>query len=116
MVAWFVLHDDDHEMNALTELVGVIRSNDEFRRAFDGRMDELLLPTGFTARRDNGYLGFLDDTVEADPIGAAETVGRKLEEEGFAQEAAGLLRAAGYDAWVNCTGHVAVDPEGLGHR
>ena len=116
MVAWFVLHDDDHEMNALTELVRVIRSNDEFRRAFDGRMDEVLLPTGFTSRRENGYLGFLDDAVEADPLGAAEAVGRKLEEEGFAEGAAGLLQAAGYDAWVNCIGHVAVDPEGLGQR
>lgn len=116
MVAWFVLHDDDDEMKALTELVGVIRSNDGFRRAFDGRMDEMLLPTGFTSRRDNGYLGFLDETVEADPLGAADAVGRKLEGEGFAEEAAGLLRAAGYDAWVNCIGHIAVDPEGLGRR
>ncbi len=54
MVAWFALHDDDREMARFTELVGVIRSNEEFRRAFDGRMDELLVPMGLTSRRANG--------------------------------------------------------------
>ena len=76
-------------------------------------MDELLVPTGLTSRRANGFLGFLDNTADADPLDAGDTVGRKLEEEGFAKEAAELLQAAGYDAWVNCIGHVAVDPEGL---
>ena len=113
MAAWFALHDDDYEMAALTQLIRVIRSRDNFRRTFDGRMDELLASTGFTSRRANGYLGFLDETVGSDPLQAADTVGRQLEDEGFAEGAAELLRAAGYDAWVNCIGHVAVDPEGL---
>ena len=114
MVAWFALHDDDYDIAALTELVRVIRSNEEFREAFDARMDALLVPTGFTARRADGYLGGLDETVDVDPLVAADTVGRKLEDEGFAEGAAELLRAAGYGAWVNCIGHIAVDPEGLG--
>ena len=113
MAAWFVLHDDDYELAALVELVGVIRSSDGFRRSFDGRMDELLPSTGFTSRRANGYLGFLDETAGSDPLQATATVGRKLEEEGFAEGAAEILRAAGYDAWVNCVGHVAVDPAGV---
>lgn len=113
MAAWFALHDDDYELAALTQLIRVIRSKEDFRRTFDGRMDELLASTGFTSRRANGYLGFLDETVSSDPLQAADTVGRQLEDEGFAEGAAELLRAAGYDAWVNCIGHVAVDPEGL---
>ena len=113
MAAWFALHDDDYELGVLTELVGVIRSGKGFRVSFDGRMDELLRSTGFTSRRANGYLGFLDQTVDADPLQAAAVVGRQLEEEGFPEAAAEILRAAGYDAWVNCVGHVAVDPAGV---
>ncbi len=111
MAAWFAL-DDDYELAALAELIGVIRSSGEFRRSFDGRMDELLTATGFTSRRANGYLGFLDQTAGSDPLQAAATVGRQLEEEGFAEGAAEILRAGGYDASVNCVGHVAVDPDG----
>ena len=113
MAAWFALDDDDYELAALAELIGVIRSSGEFRRSFDNRMDELLAATGFTSRRANGYLGFLDQTASSDPLQASATVGRQLEEEGFAEGAAEILRTGGYDAWVNCVGHVAVDPEGL---
>ncbi|MDE0393886.1 MAG: hypothetical protein OYK82_03810 [Gammaproteobacteria bacterium] len=113
MAAWFALDDDDYELAALAELIGAVRSSGEFRRSFDSRMDELLTATGYTSRRTNGYLGFLDETAGSDPLQAAATVGRQLEEEGFAEGAAEILRAGGYDAWVNCVGHVAVDPDGL---
>ena len=113
LAAWFALDDDDYELAALAELIGVIRSSGEFRRSFDGRMDELLTATGYTSRRANGYLGFLDETAGSDPLQAAASVGRQLEEEGFAEGAAEILRVGGYDAWVNCVGHVAVDPDGL---
>ena len=37
----------------------------------------------------------------------------KLEQEGFTERAVTLLRGAGYDAWINPVGHLAVDPNGL---
>ena len=115
-VAWFAPDDDDYELAELAELVGVIRLSDAFRKSFDGRMDELLAATGFTSRRANGYPGFVDQTAGSDPLEAAATVGRRPEGDGFAEGAAEVLRAGGYDAWANCVGHVAVNPGGLGRR
>jgi hypothetical protein len=38
-----------------------------------------------------------------------------LEREGLAERAAAALRKAGLDAWVNCVGHVAIDPIQFGN-
>ncbi len=40
---------------------------------------------GFTFRRANGYLAGLDETVDGDPLHATDTVGQRLEDEGFAE-------------------------------
>ena len=63
MAVWFALHDDDCDPAALAELAGMTRSRKGFHGSLDGRLDELLRPTGFTSRRASGYLGFLDRRV-----------------------------------------------------
>ncbi len=114
IVTWFALHDDDFETRALAELIGSIRANEGFRRDFDKTMDEILADTGFTSRQDDGYLGAADDAADPSTFDAiSETVGEGLEAAGFAQRAASVLTEAGYAAWVNCVGHIAVDPAGL---
>jgi len=114
IVTWFALHDDDFETATLAELIGTIRADDGFRADFDARMDEVLAGTGYTARLENGYLGGADE--DDDPLSfdtISETVGVAMEADGYAQRAADVLTAAGYEAWVNCVGHVAVNPDGL---
>lgn len=114
IVTWFALHDDDFETATLAELIGTIRADDGFRGDFDARMDDVLASTGYTARLDKGYLGGADegvDTASFDTI--SETVGEALEADGYAQRAADVLTTAGYEAWVNCVGHIAVNPAGL---
>lgn len=114
IVSWFALHDDDYSTKAMAELVGVIRADDELRTSIDNRMDELLIRAGYKPRTESGYLGSYCET--ADPTtfdSASEIVGKALEREEYPQKAVEVLKKAGYNAWVNCIGHVAVDPAGL---
>ena len=114
IVAWFALHDDDYCTAAVAELVGTIRDDEDFCSSIDQRMDELLVRAGFKPRSENGYLGGLSETADPSTLDTvAELVGKALEREGYAQKAAEVLNNAGYNAWVNCIGHVAVDPKDL---
>lgn len=114
IVSWFALHDDDFETRALTELIGTLRADAEFRAEYDRAHDELLTATGYAARDAAGYLGPAAEDVDPDVFDSvAETVGKGLETLDFPQRAADVLRASGYDAWVNCMDHVAIDPAGF---
>jgi SAM-dependent methyltransferase len=114
MVPWFTLHDDDYCSATLAELVRTVRSDRSFRSDFDSRMDELLLPTGLFIRRDDGYLGGFEEDADPETFDSlAETIGGALEAEGFNERAVGVLEAAGHTAWINCVGHIAVEPGSL---
>ncbi len=39
-----------------------------------------------------------------------ELIGAALEQEGLHERAAEVLIRNGYRAWVNCVGHIALDP------
>jgi hypothetical protein len=114
IISWFALHDDDFEMQALAELIGTIRTDEHFRTEYDRAYDALLAETGYTSRKADGFLGTAAEDVDPAVFDSvAETVGKGLETKGFPQRAAETLNAAGYDAWVNCVGHIAVDPAGF---
>jgi hypothetical protein len=38
---------------------------------------------------------------------------KKIAQEGFTDLAVSVLKRAGYQAWINPVGHVAVDPKGI---
>lgn len=114
LVSWFALHDDDYCTAAMAELVGVIRSDEDFCNSIDERMDELMVRVGFRERSELGYLGSYSETADPSTFDtSAEVIGKALEREGYAQRAVDVLIKAGYRAWVNCVGHVAIDPAGL---
>jgi hypothetical protein len=111
LVALFSLHDDDHDLGLLSKLIGVLRSDDSFRRDIDTRLDELQAEIGFCSRKTNGYLGPMPQGPNAHVLAtAAEKIGSELEKDGFNERAAELLERQGYRSWVNCVGHVAIDP------
>jgi SAM-dependent methyltransferase len=114
MVPWFTLHDDDYCTGTLSELVRTVRSNDDFRMALDTRVDEVLDEVGILMRGQDGYLGGIDESADPERFDTiSEVVGGTLEGEGFNQRAADVLTAAGFTAWINCVGHIAIDPAGL---
>lgn len=114
LVSVFTLHPDDHDMRLMSRLIRVLRGDDEFRSAIDRRMDEIQGEIQFCPREANGYLGSIPEGVDPKVMNtAADVIGTALERDGFHERAAALLERHGYRAWVNCVGHVAIDPEVL---
>jgi hypothetical protein len=106
--AWFTLHEGEQETWRLAELLGVLRSDREFLRDYDARLDALLAQNRIAVRDDNGYLAEPPDPIDvARAFPAYEAIAREIEAE-FADRAVSVLQRAGLNAWRNPVGHVAV--------
>jgi hypothetical protein len=113
-VSALAYHENDYESTLLTTAVGVIRSNAEYRRDFDARLDTLFLEYGSYARDESGNLMSIRSemsTTERDEH--KQAVFKRLDHEGYVEGAADVLRQAGYDAWRNNIGYVSVAPIGI---
>ena len=109
IVPWYTLHDDDRELKLLTTLVGVLRADADFIGRFLARSDALRAACGVCPRQADGYYGDVAPGIPAAELWRhAEGMRDQLQAAGFAEEAAGLLRRAGWAARVNPIGHVAV--------
>jgi hypothetical protein len=92
-------------------VAGVLQSDDAFRSAYDFRLDELLAEKKILIRQPDGFLMPPPDPV--DPtlwMIAHEALHRQLAEDGFVDRAVSVLQRAGYHAWKNPVGHIAVEP------
>ena len=108
---WYALHDDNVDNLCNAEAVGLVRSDDAFRRRFDERLDELLTQTGICHRGANGYLGGPDEGATfADVDERSAAVAEQLDSEGFVDEAITALRRTGRAVWRNSVGHIAMHP------
>jgi hypothetical protein len=110
----FCLHDQEKETFELAKLVGVLQSDDAFRSAYDSRLDELLAEKKILVRQPDGFLMPPPDPL--DPtlwMIAHEALHRQIAEEGFVDRAVSVLRRAGYHAWKNSVGHLAVEPASM---
>ena len=114
VMPWFCLHNDEKETFALAALLGVLRADEPFRRAYDSRVDELLAEGRMLVRQEDGFLAAAPDQLPIPEwLGAFIAMQSKLQQEGFVDRAVSVLKRAGYHAWVNPVGHVAVDPQGI---
>jgi len=114
LISLFTLQEDDRDAHLMARLIGILRSDEAFRRDFDQRLDKLLVEAGFEPRTAEGYLGRYTRTVDPQAFAAAlETISKGLERDGFTEWAAEVLSRNGYRSWVNCVGHIAVEPNGL---
>ena len=105
---WFALHDGERETWRLAELLGILRSDREFLRDYDARLDALLAKNRMAVRDENGYLAEppeLIDAARALPV--YHEIAREIEAE-FADRAVSVLQRAGLHAWRNPVGHIAV--------
>ena len=106
--AWFALHDDERETWRLAEILGILRSDREFLRDYDARMDALLAQHRLAVRDANGNLVEPPDVI--DPARAFPIyldMVREIEGE-FTERAVAVLERAGMRAWRNPVGHVAI--------
>jgi hypothetical protein len=110
----FCLHDQEKETFELAKLVGVLHSDEGFRRDYDFRYDELLAEKKIWIRQPDGFLGRPPDQLDPTAWVAGYVALRKqLAEEGFVDRAVSVLERAGYHAWKNQVGHLAVEPTSM---
>ncbi len=105
---WFALHDGERETWRLAELLGILRSDREFLRDYDARLDALLAENKMAVRDENGFLAEPPDPIDAArALPVYHEMARAIERE-FADRAVSVLQRAGLHAWRNPVGHVAV--------
>lgn len=105
---WYALHDGERETWRLAELIGVLRTDKEFLRAYDERLDALLAEHRFSVRDANGCIIDHPDASDlAKKLPAYVAIAETMQAE-FTERAVSTLRRAGLNAWRNPVGHVAV--------
>ena len=105
---WFALHDRERETWRLAELLGTLRSDREFLRDYDARLDALLAENRMAVRDENGCLVEPPDAIEAArALPVYHEIVRQIETE-FADRAVAVLQRTGLHAWRNPVGHIAV--------
>ena len=110
---WLTLSDEDREAELLADLTGAIRANRRFWAEFNPYVDMLRSKYGICDRDDSGFIHFTQDSRNASPGAIMEKVSAlwaQLEEEGYADGAIEALGRAGYQAWKNPVGDIAVFP------
>lgn len=109
IVSWYTLHDDTREVHLLSELVGILRSDDAFRRALLSVTDAMRAEFGLCPRGDDGYYGTIASTVPPAEIWPrAGQISDRLCAHELGSMAADILTQKGWRARVNEVGHVAV--------
>jgi hypothetical protein len=110
----FCLHDKEKETFELAKLVGILRSDERFRCAYDSRLDELLAEKRIWLRTEDGFLAAPPDQLSAPAwTYAYVAIQKHWEQEGFIDRAVSVLKCAGYNAWKDSVGHIGVDPKSI---
>ncbi len=110
-VPWMCLHDGERETWRLAEMIAILRSDPQFLRDYNARLDTLLQEHGLLVRERSGFLVLPKDGLDPSQYFAAnEAIGREMQEL-FTDRAVAVLGRAGLHAWRNSADHVAVDPQ-----
>ena len=112
---WFTLHEGERETWRLAELLGILRSDREFLRNYDARLDALLAENKMAVRDENGCLVEPPDPIEAaQALPVYHAIVHEIEAE-FADRAVSVLQQAGLHVWRNPVGHIAVGASQASH-
>jgi hypothetical protein len=111
VMPWYTLHDDDPEALLLAGVLRQVRADRPFWRVFTERLDGLMAHFGLFQRDSNGFLNALEGGEPAEDFAQrASRMWRQIEEEGFTDGAVDALNRAGYTAWKNPVGDIAIRP------
>ena len=113
---WVTLQEADQEAELLADLTRALRADKIFWETFDRRIDALQERFGICVREKNGFLRFsAKEQAALSPAVMKNTalLWRQMEQEGHTERAVQALGRAGYLAWKNPVGDIAVlPPEG----
>jgi hypothetical protein len=111
VMPWYTLHDDDPEAILLADIIRQIRADRPFWRGFTERLDELMARYGLFQRHSNGFLyASAGEQSATDFAQRISRLWRQVEAEGFTDRAVDALNRAGYTAWKNPVGDIAIRP------
>lgn len=113
---WLTINDNDAEAELLADLTGAIRSDRIFWNEFNQCVDVLQKEHGICMRGADGFNHFTEEAQTAPPnviLKKTTALWHQIEESGYTDGAVEALRRAGYKAWKNPVGDIAVlPPEG----
>ena len=109
-VPWMCLHDRERETWRLAEMVAILRSDPQFLRDYNARLDTLLQEHRLLVREGSGFLAIPKDGLDPSQYFAAYGAIVHQMQEQFTDRAVALLGRAGFHAWRNSADHVAVGP------
>lgn len=110
---WLTLAENDEEAELLADLTGAIRSDRIFWPEFNKRVDTLQEKYGICRRGENGFNQFSKEILSASPtvmMKKSADLWNDLETAGYTDGAVEALSRAGYTAWKNPVGDIAVLP------
>ncbi len=108
---WYTLHENDPEAVLLADLSRAIRVDSSFWPDFSKRTDELLQHQGICQRGTDGFLHFLTEKMPIlEFFKKNAMLWQQMDEEGYLDGTVDVLGRAGYDAWKNPVGDIAVRP------
>ena len=110
---WLTLVEDDREAALLADLTAAIRADRTFWSDFTRRVDALRAQFEIGRRDPDGFLQFTEETRTATPLVVTQkttALWQQMAAEGYAGGAVAALGRAGYQAWINAVGDIAVLP------
>ena len=108
---WYTIHAEDPDASCLADLTAAVRGDPTFWPAFNNRVDHLLHKYEICQRSEDGFLQFHEPPTEpVEWIGKMTALWQQIEAEDFACQAVDALGRAGYTAWINSVGDIAVKP------
>jgi hypothetical protein len=113
---WVTIKDEDEDAELLAALTGAIRADQRFWTEFNQYVDVLQAKYGICTRGKDGFINFTKEAQTAPPnviVEKTTALWNQLEKEGYTDGAVEALGRAGYQAWKNTVGDIAVlPPEG----
>ena len=106
---WLTMQENDPEATLLADLSATIRADRSFWPDFSNRMDELLQEGGI-CRDSDGFFHFPEEMTPIEVMNKFAVLWQQMDKEGYTDSAVEVLGRAGYDAWKNPVGDIAVRP------
>ena len=113
MGPWVTIKGDDEDAILLADLTSAIRADRRFWPQFSQYVDELRARLGICIRDDDGYIRFTREAATASPqviLQKSSALWHQLAKEGYTDGAVAALGRAGYQAWKNPVGDIAILP------
>ena len=110
---WLTLTEDDQEAELLADLTLAIRRDHHFWREFSADVNDRRLKLGICREADDGVCRFPEAMHKAAPLLLAEkttALWHHIDAAGYTDGAIEALVRAGYEAWRNPAGDIAVLP------